>query len=145
MATIFIQEVVKLHGFPVTITSDGDKVFLSLFWKELFKAQGTALRNSSAYHPQTDGATEVVNRSWETYLRCFAGECPKLWVKWIIWAEYCYNTIYHSALGTSPFRVLYGRNPPPIIRFDRRTIPVDSLDQMLKERDIYLTKIKKNL
>jgi len=50
----FVQHIVKLHGFPRTIVSDEDKVFISRFWKQLFQAQGTKLAMSSTYHPETD-------------------------------------------------------------------------------------------
>ena len=51
MAETFVREVIKLHGFPETMVSDRDRVFLSQFWTALFKSQGTALHQSTPYHP----------------------------------------------------------------------------------------------
>lgn len=59
---LFADMVVKLHGFPSFIISDRDPIFISQFWQKLFKLGGTSLRHSTAYHPQTDDQSEVVNR-----------------------------------------------------------------------------------
>lgn len=76
---------------------------------------GTRLNRSTAYHPQSDGQTEVVNRGLETYLRCFCGEKPKEWVEWVHWAEFWYNTTYQRSLGVTPFQAIYDQPPPPLI------------------------------
>ncbi|PKU84655.1 hypothetical protein MA16_Dca022232 [Dendrobium catenatum] len=145
VAAVFIREIVRLHGFLEWIVSDRDKVFLSHFWKEMFKLQGTHLKRSSAYHPQTDGQSEVVNRSVETYLRCFAGEKPKHWVRWLPWAEYWYNTSFHKAAQVTPFKVLYGRDPPTLIQYKSHSTSVSLVEQQLSERDEILGELKKHL
>lgn len=83
-----VDGLVKLHGMPRSIISDRDPLFLSKFWKEFFKLSGTQLKMSSAYHPQTDGQTEVVNCCLEQYLRCFAHQQPRRWSRCLPWAEY---------------------------------------------------------
>lgn len=60
IAQAFIANVFKLHGLPNSIVTDRDPTFTSTFWNELFKLQGTTLKFSSVYHPQTDGQTEIV-------------------------------------------------------------------------------------
>lgn len=77
VAQCFLDNVYKLYGLPKTIVSDRDKVFLSHFWRSLFKVLKVDLHMFTAYHPQTDGKTEVVNRCLECYLRCMTGDRPK--------------------------------------------------------------------
>lgn len=64
---------------------------------------------SPAYHPQSDGHTQVVNRYIEQYLRYFVHNRPKHWNARLPWAEFWYNTTYHSSTGTTPYQALYGK------------------------------------
>nr|KYP56403.1 Retrotransposable element Tf2 [Cajanus cajan] len=82
VAEIFLKDIVKLHGFPAIIVSNMDKIFFSNFWIELFRLVGTKLKFSAAYHSQSDGQTEVVNKCLKTYLRRLIGSKPKQWPKW---------------------------------------------------------------
>lgn len=145
VADIFIREVVKLHGFPKSIISDRDPLFLSKFWKEMFRLQGTSFRMSTSYHPQSDGQTEVVNGCLETFLRCFASEQPRQWYSWLSWAEFWYNTSSHSATGKSPFEIVYGRPPPSIIRYLNGETAVESIAAVLLDRDEALHQLKYHL
>ena len=79
MAKEFVEEIVRLHGIPMSIVADHGSIFMSAFWKELFKLQGSQLKASSAYHPQTDGQIEVTNRTLEQYLRYFCHEEQGKW------------------------------------------------------------------
>ncbi len=112
VAKIFLDTVYKLHGCPKSIVTDRDKVFTSLFWKELFNLLGVQLKMSTSYHPETDGQTERVNRCLETYLRCMCFQHPKKWGKYLPLAEWWYNSNFHTSLDTTPFKALYGVAPP---------------------------------
>lgn len=98
VAEAFIHNIVKLYGFPKSIVSDRDRVFISSFWKQMFKSQGTNLAMSSSYHPQSDGQTENLNKRLEMYLRCFVFVHPKNWLEMLPWAQYWYNSSFHHSI-----------------------------------------------
>ncbi|WVZ14468.1 hypothetical protein V8G54_012034 [Vigna mungo] len=68
---LFVSIIGKHHGLPKSIVADRDPIFMSRFWSNLFKFNGTLPQMSSSYHSQIDGQTEVMNRIIEQYLRAF--------------------------------------------------------------------------
>jgi transposase InsO family protein len=111
VAKSFLDNIYKLHGLPSIIIYDRDKIFTSTLWKELFRLAEVNLRMSTSYHPQSDGQTERLNQTMETYLHCFVNACPSKWINWLSSVEFWYNASVHSATRLTPFKALYGYEP----------------------------------
>jgi hypothetical protein len=137
--------VVKLHGFPNSIVSDRDKVFTSSFWQQLFKLSGTTLAMTSSYHPQSDGQSEALNKCLEQFLRCFTVDQPKQWSKMLSWAEFWYNSSFQSSIGMTPFKAVYGRDAPALIKYEVCHNDQPGLQELLLNRDKILEQLKQNL
>ena len=120
-------------------------MFTSAFWQELMRLTRTKLYKSSAFHPQTDGQTEAANRVIVMYLRCFTGDRPRQWLRCLPWAEYTYNTAYQSSLRETPFRVVYGREPPTIRSYEPGETRVAAVAQEMEERAAFLDDIRYRL
>ena len=111
VAQLYFREVVRLHGLPKSIVSDRDVRFTSHFWRTLWSMLGTKLKFSTAYHPQTDGQTEVVNRSLGNLLRSLVGDNLTTWDLVIPHVEFAHNASANRTTGMSPFEVAHGLVP----------------------------------
>ncbi|PKI43333.1 hypothetical protein CRG98_036313 [Punica granatum] len=107
VAQMYFREVYRLHGLPKSIVSDRDTWFLSHLWRSLWKMVDTQLQFSSAYHPQTNGQTEVVNRSLGNLLQSLVGEHVKSWDLKLCRVEFAHNHAVNRSTGFSPFQVVY--------------------------------------
>nr|MDZ8005329.1 RNase H-like domain-containing protein [Nostoc sp. DedSLP05] len=145
IAELFFSNVYKLHGIPHSIICDRDPKFLSNFWQELFRLAGVTFNMSSAYHPQTDGQTEIVNKCLEGYLRMYTGDKQCRWMKWLHLAEYWYNTTYHTAIKMSPFKALYGYDPPSPRDWISTDIRVAAAGDVIEETLETMRSLKENL
>jgi hypothetical protein len=145
VAKVMLDVVVRLHGMPVSIVSDRDKIFTIHFWKELFRLSNTTLITSTAYHSQTDGQTERVNQCLEMFLRCSVHNTPRQWKSWLPLAEFWYNTTFHTSLGCAPFKAMYGYDPnvtsAPMIS------PTDDkyVQDLLTDRQMHIDLLKQQL
>ncbi|KAK1680975.1 hypothetical protein QYE76_041823 [Lolium multiflorum] len=116
------REIVRLHGVPKTIVSDRDVKFMSYFWKTLWRKLGTKLLFSTTCHPQTDGQTEVVNRTLSQLLRSMIKKNLKEWEECLPHVEFAYNRAVHSTTELCPFEVVYGFKP--ITPLDLLPLPI---------------------
>ena len=108
-ARLYIRELVRLHGVPLSIISDRGTQFNLQFWKAFQKGLGTQVLLSSAFHPQTDGQAERTIQTLEDMLRACALDFKGSWDDHLPLIEFAYNNSFHSSIGMAPFKALYGR------------------------------------
>jgi hypothetical protein len=140
IANLFFKGIVRLHGMPSTIVSDRDAKFLSHFWRTLWNKLGTKLLFSTTCHPQTNGQTEVVNRTLSTMLRAILKQNLKMWEECLPHVEFSYNRAKHSTTKVSPFQVVYGFNPRAPIDL----LPLPTMERVhsdAKERADFILKL----
>jgi hypothetical protein len=124
LAEIFLRTIVVAHGMPLSLVSDRDSKFTSKFWRALTAHTGTRLKMSTAYHPQTDGQTERMNRVLEETLRHYIDPSQTNWDQLLPMAEFAINNSVNASTGETPFFLNYGRHPrTPAVRSLDYTVP----------------------
>lgn len=103
VAELMFESVYWYHGLPEAIVSDWDVLFTSKFWSRLHALMGTALRISSAYHPQTDGVTEHANQTFTQMLIQCVGPKQTNWVSKLPAIEFAINSAQSESTGYPPF------------------------------------------
>ena len=86
-----------------------------------------------------------MNKTIAIYLRCITGDRPRAWLNLLSWAEFCYNTAYHSTLHTTSFQVVYGRPPPTLLPCQPGSAQTNTVDHMLADRDAFLAGVRTRL
>jgi hypothetical protein len=109
VAQLFMEHVIRLHGCPKDVVSDRDARFTSRFWKAIMRLCGTRMSMSSAFHPESDGQTERVNRTLEQTLRMFVSPAQDDWDDLLPAVEFACNSAVHDSTGQTPFVLNYGR------------------------------------
>ena len=111
VAWLILKEVMRLHGIPESIVSDRDTKFTSIFWKELHRLMGSKLLMSTAFHPQTDGATERDNRLIAQILCTVVLNDQQDWSDKCPMVEFAINSSINPTTGYAPFKLNYGYMP----------------------------------
>ena len=111
LARLFVDMVWKLHGMPRYITTDRGPEFTNKFVAHILAMLGTEHCKSTAYHPQSDGQTERMNRVLEDMLRHYVNPKQNDWDDLLAPAEFAINNAYQSSIQDTPFFLNYGRHP----------------------------------
>ena len=137
LAQLYVDEIVRLHGVPVSIVSDRDPRFTSRFWPSLQAALGTRLHFSIAFHPQTDGQSERTIQTLEDMLRACVMKFKGSWDTHLALMEFAYNNSYQASIEMAPFEALYGRKCRTPVCWDEvseRTLVGPELVQITSEK-----------
>ena len=118
LASLYVKEIVRMHGVPDSIVSDRDSRFTSRFWHSLQKALGTKLSFSTAFHPQTDDQSERVIQVLEDLLRACTLDLKGNWDDHLPLVEFAYNNSFQASIGMAPFEGLYGRKCRSLVCWD---------------------------
>jgi len=109
LAEKYMQEIVRLHGVPVSIVLDRDIRFVSRFWDSLQRSLGSKLKFSTTFHPQTDGQSERTIQILEDMLRACILDFKGSWDNHLHLVEFSYNNNYQASIQMAPYEALYGK------------------------------------
>ena len=128
---LLLDNLYKRFGLPDSIISDRGPQFAAKSFQELLKLLNVNSRLSTAYHPQTDGATERVNQEIEAYLAIYCTNHPEDWHKSLSTLEFTHNNRRHADRPHTPFELILGDNPISIpITFQHTKFP--SIEEKMK-------------
>jgi len=116
-ALLFFNQWYCENGLPLTIISDQDKLFTSRFWTHLCLLTGIDHKCSSAYHPETDGASERTNKTVIQMLRFHVERNQTGWVCALPCIQFQMMNSINKSMKFTPFQLRFGRTPhvlPPL-------------------------------
>ena len=104
---LYIREIVRLHGVPVSIVSDQNP--MDHFWKSFQGVTGTQLMMSTTFHPQIDGQSEITIQTLEDMLQACFLDFKGRWEEHLPLVEFTYNNSYQASIQMTHYEALYGR------------------------------------
>ncbi len=133
IANVVYRSWCRQFGMPKAITSDRDKLFTSKFWKELFKKSKVQLRMSTAYHPETDGASERSNKTFIEALRHYVNARQSDWASHLMHVEIVMNNSVNATTGKAPNEMLYGTTVRLFPTINSNSVNVPAVAEYIEE------------
>ena len=113
VADLFLQLVISVFGVPVRVISDRGPQFTSAIWHGILERMGVQVAHASSHHPQTDGQSERAIQTFLRILRSFTADFPTSWENKLPMLQFAINDAYCEATKSTPFRVIFGKDPMP--------------------------------
>ena len=107
----FINLICSRHGMPEELLTDQGSVFTSKLLQETCKLLNVEKIYTTPYHPQANGKNERFNGTLLTMLRTYVEKNPETWPEYLPYVLFAYRCSYIQTINTTPFRMLYGRQP----------------------------------
>jgi hypothetical protein len=137
-ATLLRDNLFKRFWLPDKIISDRDPRFASHAFQELLKLLNIKSNLTTAYHPQSDGATERVNQEIKAYLSIYCTSHPEDWLHSLSTLEFTHNNQRRTEQMHPPFELIQGNNPISVpITFSLTKFPTieEKMKQMISDRE----------
>ena len=141
-AKLFFDHLVNFVGLPRQIISDRDTRWRNEFWKEVCEYMGSKRALTTAYHPQADGQTEILNQTLEVALRAFTNFDRNNWSQLLSRIAFAYNNTPHTATKMTPANLVFGFKPNEplnlLLNHNSGNIPRPSLETTKPETAEFL-------
>ena len=146
-AGLFFDHWYCENGLPLEFISDRDKLFVSRFWRRLSKLAGVKLGMSTAFHPETDGASERTNKTVNQCLRYHVTRNQRGWARALPRVRFAIMNTVNKSTGFSPFQLHTGRSPrliPPITAEARDAGSMEAV-RLIDQVNVDVAEAKDNL
>lgn len=111
VARAFVEHCVCKFGVPLIIQTDQGSNFMSNLFIKVAKLLKIKKLNSSAYHPESQGALEKSHQNFIEYLRNYSSKDPMQWDSWLPYAIFTFNSTPHTSTSYMPFELVHGFKP----------------------------------
>lgn len=138
VAQFFLKTIVLRHGAPSVIITDRGTAFTAELMQALFSLTRTSHRRTTAYHPQTNGLTERLNRTLADMISMYVDVEHRTWDEVLPYATFAYNTAEQETTRLAPFQLVYGR---PVTTMLDAMLPIshgDDVTNAYADVDIFL-------
>ena len=137
-AELLLNNMYKRFGLMDKIISDRGPQFAAKSFIELLKLLKIKSALTTAYHPQSDGATERVNQEIKAYISIFCTNNPEDWSKMLATLEFTHNNRRHADRQNTPFKLMLGITPVAIpLSFENTKYPTieERMKKLIQERE----------